>query len=229
VCGDLVHHGLGAAELLLTLGLEDRTEHIRSIRLPFAGTDTATFLKLLQYDLAAHPPAAAIVGVTLHARPAPQRRVQGGLFIPVAPEAQKLELTLARLTTIVGEGNVGSPELLNTHRPDAFRMNRFVTHADAPAARPPASAMPCPPLAMRLFRPPLPAEVAAPDGVPRSVHARGIRGHVIGCAGPWRTSGDWWRTDAWSRDEWDIALDGGAVYRVFREPRDRWFVGGNYD
>jgi protein ImuB len=71
--------------------------------------------------------------------------------------------------------------------------------------------------------------VAVSNGAPRSVRARGIRGDVVEFAGPWRTSGDWWRSDAWSRDEWDIALSTGALYRVFREMQDRWFVGGNYD
>jgi hypothetical protein len=29
----------------------------------------------------------------------------------------------------------------------------------------------------------------------------------------------------WDRDEWDVALSDGAVYRVFRDrDRDRWFI-----
>jgi protein ImuB len=227
VCGKLVQHGLASAELTLRLKLEDKTEHSRTIRVPFASTDTGIFLKLIQYDLAAHPPESPILFVILRAEPSPQRRLQGGLFVPVAPETEKLELTLARLTAVVGEGNVGSPELLNTHRPDAFRMTRFVARADSPVKG--ASVLLAPPLAIRLFRPPLPADVAAPHGAPQYVRARGIRGDVVGYAGPWRTSGDWWRLDAWSRDEWDVALDTGALYRVFREDRDHWYVGGNYD
>ena len=227
VCGKLVQHGLAASEMTLRLRLEDKTEHTRTIRVPFASTDTATFLKLIQYDLAAHPPESSIYHVVLRAEPTPQRRLQGGLFVPVAPEAEKLELTLTRLKAVVGEGNVGSPELLNTHRPDAFRVNHFVARADAPVKG--RSTMLAPPLAIRLFRPPLPADVSAPHGTPRYVRARGIRGDVVGYAGPWRTSGDWWRTDAWSRDEWDVALDTGVLYRVFREERGIWFIGGNYD
>jgi protein ImuB len=108
-------------------------------------------------------------------------------------------------------------------------MNRFVAKADAPPeARTPAAGS-SPPLAIRLFRPPLPAEVAVSNGTPQWIRARGIRGDIVGYAGPWRTSGDWWRADAWSRDEWDVALSTGSLYRVFREVPDRWFVGGNYD
>ena len=89
ICGRLVSHGLAATEVRSTLGLENKTEYERIIRLPYATTDNATLLKLLQYDLSAHPPQAAIVKVTLIAQPSPQRRVQGGLFIPVAPGSGK--------------------------------------------------------------------------------------------------------------------------------------------
>jgi len=60
----------------------------------------------------------------MHARKA--RVLQNGLFIPLAPEPEKLELMLARLARLVGPDNLGSPELLDTHRPDAFRVKRFV-------------------------------------------------------------------------------------------------------
>jgi protein ImuB len=220
---------VAAADLVLRLALEDKTEHVRTLRLPFASTDSAMFLKLVQLDLATHPPAAEIVGAHLRVEPAPQRKLQSGLFIPVAPEAEKLELTLARLQRVVGEGNVGTPEVLDTHRPDAFRMTRFVAQADAVVRGAAPVAVAAPPLAIRFFRPPIPADVRAPDGVPVRVRAKGIRGDVVGYAGPWRTSGDWWRQDAWMRDEWDLALDTGPLVRVFCEPRERWFVGGNYD
>ena len=41
------------------------------------------------------------------------------------PEPAKLELTLARLAKLVGVGNVGSPQILDTHRPDSFQVKRF--------------------------------------------------------------------------------------------------------
>ena len=80
-------------------------------------------------------------------------------------------------------------------------------------------------------------------------------GAVVALAGPWRTSGDWWAVDAageavgagrtdqpcppcrpclanapWNRDEWDVALADGSVYRIFRErDTDRWFIDGIVD
>ena len=94
-----------------------------------------------------------------------------------------------------------------------------------PAAAPISAA---PRLALRLFRPARAARVAIASSQPSFVTAEGIRGKVIERAGPWRTSGDWWTLDPWQRDEWDIALSDGALYRIYCEPRG-WFVEGAYD
>jgi protein ImuB len=75
----------------------------------------------------------------------------------------------------------------------------------------------------------VPARVAVTDGRPVRVTTdrRGFAGGaVVQCAGPWRTSGAWW-TEAlpWNRDEWDVALNDGAVYRIFQDRvTDAWFI-----
>jgi protein ImuB len=46
---------------------------------------------------------------------------------------------------------------------------------------------------------------------------RSVYGKVVNLAGPWRTSGDWWRDDSWSREEWDVALDSGKIDKRFIE------------
>jgi protein ImuB len=60
---------------------------------------------------------------------------------------------------------------------------------------------------------------------------RGLSGgRVDACAGPWRTSGGWWGSAPWDRDEWDVALTGGATYRLLRERNtNRWFLEGVFD
>ena len=60
--------------------------------------------------------------------------------------------------------------------------------------------------AFRIFRPALPAKVDLRDEPLLRVSFNGLRGQVMAASGPWRTSGDWWREDAWHQDEWDLEL-----------------------
>jgi protein ImuB len=227
LCARLSSHGLATNELRLRLRLErngeKNGEHARTLRFPVPMLDTKAFLKLLDLDLGAHPPPAPVVKVWLEAEPAKPRAAQSGLFIPIAPEPEKLELTLARLRSLVGDDNVGSPELLDTHRPGAFATR---SHPD-PAARRSRDSM-APRLPLRAMRPIRAALVQMASGQPVHVQAEGVRGHVTAAAGPWRTSGDWWTKGPWSRDEWDVALSDGALYRIYCE-WGRWFVEGSYD
>jgi len=149
--------------------------------------------------------------------------------------------------------------------------------------------------ALRRCRQPVPARVVAVDERPVRVTTdrRGFAGGtVVGCAGPWRTSGQWWsggsggpaasgasgtsgasgasgedisacsaypahqahpayqahqahqadpahparqaraapqarpaHETAWNRDEWDVSLSDGAMYRVFRDRETgAWFI-----
>jgi protein ImuB len=52
-------------------------------------------------------------------------------------------------------------------------------------------------------------------------------------AGPWRSSGDWWEKESWSRDEWDIAVQGKTDITLYCLVKDllagKWFVEGTYD
>jgi protein ImuB len=220
----LATRGLATDELRLRLTLETRAIDERTLRLPAPTLDSKAMLKLMRLDLEAHPPPAPVVHVWLGTRPVKPRAAQGGLYAPMAPEPVKLCLTLARIRMVVGDGRVGTPELLDTHRPDAFRMTEFGAGKPRPGGRPRVQAR----LALRRFRPPRRARVTIADGKPGFVTAEGIRGQVLDLAGPWRTSGEWWTAGAWSRDEWDIALSDGALYRIYCEEKG-WFVEGSYD
>jgi protein ImuB len=65
-----------------------------------------------------------------------------------------------------------------------------------------------------------------------------VQGEVLAAAGPWRASGDWWTGSFWNRDEWDVELTDGGVYRIYcaRAPTEdaaqspeSWFLEGMYD
>jgi protein ImuB len=224
------------------------TQFCRTLRLPLPMLDAKLFLKLLQLDLNAHPPGAPIVKIHLAAEPVRPRMAQGGLFLPPSPEPEKLELTLARIAGIVGRNRVGAIEVLDTHHPEGFRIQRFVSEL----ARESQKGKVAQPLvekrieqggedksavtALRRFRPPLRAAVSLENGQPGRVvcmKVKEVNGCVLWRAGPWRSSGDWWERAAWSRDEWDIALQNANAIALYRLVHDLlgggWFVEGTYD
>jgi protein ImuB len=227
LCGRLDSHSMATTEIRLHLALERAAPNERRLQLPFATRDAKTLLKLLQHDLEAHPPGAPILVVTLAMTPVDPRVIQTGLFVPQAPEPEKLELTLTKIRSMVGVANVGSPELLDTHRPGAWKMGQ--TQVQLAYARGAEAAMARHRLAFRYFDPALKARVEITSGTPHRVFSQRIYGNVIHAAGPWRTSGDWWR-DAWDRDEWDIGLNDGGLYRLcLLRPVKEWIVEGAYD
>jgi protein ImuB len=220
-----------------------QTRLSRTLTLPLPMLDAKVFLKLLQLDLNAHPPGAPIIKIHLSAEPARPRSAQGGLFLPPSPKPEKLELTLARIAGMVGENKVGALELLDTHHPEGFRMRRFVAEV---ARRSPQKKIPqknhdaaevqFAVTALRRFRPPLRANVVLENCQPARVTCpkkKEVQGEVLWKAGPWRFSGDWWEREAWSRDEWDLALRNGEAVAFYRLVHDLlegvWFVEGTYD
>ena len=44
---------------------------------------------------------------------------------------------------------------------------------------------------------------------------------------PFWSNGDWWRPEAWSREEWDVQI-GAGLYRLLHVP-EGWFIDGVYD
>ncbi len=221
-CEKLEAHGMSAGEVGIGLELDNKTEHTRTLRLPVPMRESKSLLKLLQMDLEAHPPQAATRAVSLFVKPVLPRTIQNGIFLPLAPAPDKLELTLARIRGIVGENNVGVPELRDTHHPHPYWLQ--TTQPLIGATLEPAHRQ-----AFRHFRPPVPAKLELQQDRPARLIASGIHGNILNAAGPWRTSGDWWTQTAWNRDEWDVTLSNGALYRIYREPDQRWFVEGSYD
>ena len=232
ICSLLRSQSRAARLLAISMDLEGVGVHPPAYRavleFPVPLTDHRTMLKLLQLHLERHPPEAQIVAFQLRVEPVEPRRVQNGLFLPATPLPDKLQITLARIAGMVGEENVGSPQRLNTHRPDAFRMVGLNVQAESKAEDVPQGEMLR--LVIRVFRPALEARVRLVELAPKEVLAAGVKGTVMRSAGPWKTAGEWWADTAWSRDEWDVALDDGGLYRIYQEAQTRgWFVQGVYD
>jgi len=257
--------------------------------------DVRTLRTLALLDLETHPPGAGIDRVTIVIDPTPGRVVQHTLFTRAHPTPEQLSTLVARLGALIGQDRFGAPAVVDSYRPGAFAMQPFATEHRERQDReergnrgmrrdrgdifvPANSALPVV-SALRRCRHPVPARVAVADGRPVRVTTdrRGFAGGAVTrCAGPWRTSGDWWaerpggsgssgssgrsgesggsesptsaRMDdptcqtrqtcrtyqthqaSWNRDEWDVSLSDGAVYRVFRDrDTDGWFIDGVVD
>jgi len=226
------------------------------LALPMPMRDSKLLLKLVRLRLQSDPPPAAVIKIALSAEADRVRTTQRGLFLPASPEPEKLELTMARLANLVGDANVGSPQLMDTHRPDAIRMERFRLAQEVGGGRrkKPTGAvdknssvwrMAKPAKGFRLLRPSVPARVELLDGLPVRVFFCGARGEIVAASGPWRTSGEWWQ-DPWDQAEWDVEVRFSSsaqknkrssnlgsecgLYLIYYDLRQQgWFLRGMYD
>jgi protein ImuB len=191
---------LALASVTITLSLDGRASHTRTVRPALPSIDRQLWIKLIHLDLEAHPPQAAILAVTLAAEPGRTSKVQLGLFSPQLPEPMRLDVTLARIRKIVGENCAGRAVLTDTHQGDAFRMEPFVVTPEASAeaiSRKPRAAM-------RQLRPAENATVTLCGRRPSSFFFRNARYRVERSYGPWLASGEWWNPGLWSCEQWDL-------------------------
>ena len=272
----------GAAVLHVLLRLVTRETTARRLELPTPIRDVRALRTLALLDLEAHPAEAAIDRVTIVIDPTPGRVVQHTLYTRTQPTPEQLSTLLARLGALMGPDRFGAPAAVDTNRPGAFAMKPFtIDHEEknrgdrqerrgniCSASSADSAVFSGVVSAIRRCRQPVPARVAAVDGRPVRVTTdrHGFAGGAVTqCAGPWRTSGEWWLEGAggssgsgrsgrsggensvssthktyqtypthlsysthpssWDRDEWDVSLSDGAVYRVFRDrDANSWFI-----
>jgi protein ImuB len=243
ICDRLTSHSLATNEVLLILDLEvrqiedgkDGEQYRQEWKLPVPTQDRNMLFTVLRLDLERNTFSAPIKRLTIEAIPVKPRITQGDLFAPPSPEVEKLEITLARIRGVVGgtdaEGIdcVGSPKLLDSHKPGAFSVQPF---SSASKERNPSAIVPA--LALRVFRPALETSVELTGEAPHFVRLWKRHRRVLAASGPWCSSGNWWnRATTWSREEWDIALktfEGIGYYRIYRDRiGKRWFVEGVFD
>jgi protein ImuB len=241
--------------LEVRLALASGGHHTRSIALAAPLGEPAAIVALLALELEAHPPPAAVTGVALSARVVSRRVAPGRLWHPPVPAPRDLAAVLARLTLLVGGANVGAPSVTDSHRPDDYTLAPFDgsrageddnrgdddshrgRRADGVEGRvmvdhqAGATQSAAGPLALRRLRPPRRVEVETEAGRPiRVTGPPSLDAAVETCAGPWRLSGHWWDTSAWTRDEWDVELSDRTVWRLTHDRlTNHWFLDALYD
>lgn len=214
--------------LQLTVG-----RHERTIELAQPMRESTLLGELVRWELAARPPAAPVTAVAVSARVVRVLAEQGRLGQPPAPRQRDLAALMARLAGLVGPGHLGSPRLVDSHRPDPVTLTPFAPPEDGGDRRDEEAApslAATPRLMMRRLRPASRVDVRVEGEQPVCVSWPETVGRVIGRAGPWRASGEWWDTRAWARDEWDLLLEDGTLCRLARDGvTGQWTMEGIYD
>jgi len=217
------------ASVTITFRLDGGGSHERTVNPRVPTNDKQLWLKLLHLDLQNHPPQAPILAVHLHAEPGETSKVQLGLFSPQLPEPGKLDVALAKITAIVGEGNVGQAVLDDTRRAGDFHVEPF----SVPSLMPPVTDA-LSRLCLRVLRPAERTTVAMRGGRPHELNFRSRRYTLEEVYGPWLSGGDWWNEAIWGNEQWDVVgRASDSSFLACRIAHDfiqgDWRVAGLYD
>ena len=222
LCSRVRSCGLAVESLRVKFKLADGSLYERDLKLALPMQDPKVILSLVRLELQTYSPHAGVTTLVVRAETARPRVFQHSLLEPTTPHPEKLSRTLRRLEMLVGEENLGCPEVLDTHQPDAFRLKPLSLSGKRRKRqeRGDAAARPFTQLSLRRFRPPKATDIQTEK--------------IVSCAGPWRSSGNWWeqksKLNRWAREEWDIELTDGGIYRVYWDQLARhWFLDGVYD
>src|SRR5215471_4519743 len=230
LCERLVRHGFCADAFEWFCRLVDRTVHEGRCApaAPLAHPEAA--VALVRSSLQAHPPRMAVEEITLRASPVRVIAAQPRFDESPRPSPRQLTTVLTRLGALADVHGVGSPRLLDTHRPDAMQMTPFTLSPSPLRGEGRVRGMTRGSflLAMHRMRPPRPVEVSLTAGLPAHLRAAGLTGRIVAGAGPWRISGDWWTDTTYARDEWDVELADGTLCRLARDARG-WRLEAIYD
>jgi protein ImuB len=215
---------LVAESLHLTLRLDDDRTRRREFGLPEPDAEVERWMRVMLVHLETLRVEVPVVGASLVVKPTRPRLRQGGLFETGLKDPGSFWETLARLAAIVGEDRVGTPVVLDTHRPDSFALEKPSEVVPPPAWAP---LHPARGLVLRRYRPARTVRVQIKGGRPVALQGD-PHGAVEASAGPWRLTGEWWETKgAWNLELWQVQL-GGVAYQVARDA-EGWRVEGVWD
>ena len=214
-----------AGRMTLTLTLANGAAHERTFTVPSPTADVEVLFRILHTHLDGLRLAHGATGARLRIEPAQPERQQFQLFESPLRDPNRFGETLGRIAAIVGAENAGVARIIDTHRPDSFRLDtpRFHEIAATDVSADFATGLP-----LRRWRPPVHAAVRLVRHRPAFIQSARVRGTIRDALGPYRASGAWWERDSWASEEWDIETDGGGLYRIARAG-DEWRIEGGYE
>ncbi len=232
VCADMECLGKRAGALGIELELENGELRTREIVLAQPTAQARAMLDVLRANLEGITFDAPVTGLRVRAL----RLEEAGELLPLFrgtddPDPQALAVTLARLEAALGESakcarGVPAYALEEQFVYDPFALPAFsalsaMCHSEEPTES--ASRRDLIPQLQLLAVREIPVRVAA--GAPAFVGSPPRA--VLECAGPWRIEENWF-AKPFARDEYDVLLEGGDLYRIYHQG-EKWYLRGSYD
>jgi protein ImuB len=215
-----------AQSLVLCLPLEDGSSHERVFCIPVPTAEVGVLFRILHTHLEDLQLAKRPIGVRLNIQATLPAKDQLRFFESALRDPNRFGETLAKLKAFLGNDSVGVPARSNTHRPDSYRLADCFEMETG--KKPACSSEPRRGLSLRRYRPALPSAVRMKNGRPASLESSVACGIIRECAGPYRLSGNWWDSERWQQEEWDVALAKGGLYRLSRH-ETIWKIEGCYE
>lgn len=231
VCNDLSRAGKAAALLRTTFECENGDLRELDAGFAQATADPRVVLDILRAKLEGLTFDAPITGLKLQALRLEECGTFTTLFSGTQPDPQTLAIAFERLQA------VGDIQAQQAHvRPAHLLESRFTytncrgdTKCHGELVEPPRVARDSVRIEgnhstqLRVL-PVREVAVKLRGNTPASVESR----PVVNCAGPWRVDDGWFENDHTARDEYDVLLDGGMLWRVYRQG-EKWYLRGAYD
>jgi protein ImuB len=219
--------GSGATHVTVVVTLDHAPTHTLTLR-PTRPIATARPL---------HDLVGAMLGESRFAAPVTGLTVVVDQAVPVKPAnldlfahrreraGHELDMCLVRLRAFLGEPAVHGVKLTDSYRPEAmYERVPFALPAEGDTKHPGDTSAPSG--ALRLLDPPVPVDLV--EGPPPMMRAFGDSRRIAHARGPLRVSGEWWRT-GFARDYFEVILEDGAHYWLYRDESGCVFAQGVMD
>lgn len=226
ICSDLERCGKRAGALQVEVELEDAQSRTVDVALASPTAAERAMLDIVRAKFEGMTFAAPIVGLRVRATRLEEGGEPASLFCGDDLDPQTVAVTIARLEAVLGE-SVQKARTCDAHvLEERFVYDRFEppTHSSGVGERaaPVLSEAIVPQLRLLTVAE---IDVRVRRGEPAFVGEPPQA--VLECAGPWRIEMGWFSCPI-TRDEYDVFLEDGALYRIYRQGT-RWYLRGAYD